>query len=143
MITTIENGLTVAWNEGAREVGVQPDEKTPAERVELQRIITNETNQIGGFADAIEAGSKANGGKLGPLMSRAEMWILRYTEVQNRGKMSAQADPKLEWVWDPRKEHCTSCERLNGKVKRRSFWQRIGVIPQNPPNPLLECGGWL
>jgi hypothetical protein len=125
-----------------RQAGLNPADITPQEQIALDARINDEFRHILPFGRDIEAGSKANKGKLRPLMNRAQAWTLRARDVSNQAKTMAQNDPKLMWVWDPAKEHCTSCERLNGKVKRASFWEASGVRPQNPDNPFLECRGW-
>lgn len=142
MDTTIRNGIVAAWNEGAREVGVQPNELTPQERIAQQGMIISERSRIFEFGEFIEANSKANKGLLRTSFARAEAWILRAQDAKNRGVLSAKNDPKLKWIFDPAKENCRTCAALNGKIKRQSFWQRVGVRPQNPPNPLIECEGW-
>jgi hypothetical protein len=139
----IEQGLTGAWREGAKDMGVNPDELTPTELAGLENMIRAEQSHIADLAERIEAGSKANGGKLQPLFDRVEgMWVLRYQDARNRARAMAGADKKLEWVMNPRKEHCSSCLKLSGKVKRSSQWLAAGVLPQNPPNDKLECKGF-
>jgi hypothetical protein len=136
MLPTIRRGLTRAADDGLLSVGIQPEDRTEAEQVALDNRIDSEFTHILPFGRDIVAGSKENGGLLRPLLERAEMWILRYTDVENEARTMAANDPKLMWVWDPAKEHCTSCARLNGKVKRASFWQGR-VVPQSPPNAQL------
>ena len=80
------------------------------------------------------------GGKLDPLMQRAELWALRYQDVKTRGRMMACGDQKFKWVLGPT-EHCSTCAKLAGLVHRGSQWRNY-VLPQNPPNEQLECGGW-
>jgi hypothetical protein len=70
--------------------------------------------------------------------SRLPMWINRYTEVVNTAKTMACANQKLMWTLGPT-EHCSSCLKLEGKVKRGKFWQESGVLPQSRQ---LECGGF-
>jgi hypothetical protein len=70
--------------------------------------------------------------------SRLPMWINRYTEVVNTAKIMAGADRKLKWVLGPT-EHCSSCLKLAGKVKRGSVWIASGIQPQSRS---LECGGF-
>ena len=53
-----------------------------------------------------------------------------------QGQMAAKENPKLRWEWTPEKEHCSSCEKLQGKVKRHSQWEAAGLYPQAP---VLEC----
>ena len=138
-------GLTRAWYEGAALCGIDPIDLSPAERQAITSVIFTEFNSIDGFLFAIEQGSKANGGKIAPLLSRADMWALRYPDVMARAQLMACSDQKLEWginVVRNIKENCSSCLKLNGKVKRASYWARVGVQPQNPPNDRLVCQGW-
>ena len=139
MMVAIRRGLTQAFEDGAKECGVLPEEFSPVERMELEQRVFDQYNYIGGFATAIEAGSKANGGKLGPLMTRAELWVNRYKDIVNRAKTMACKDQKLVWTLGRTEIHCSSCLKLNGKVKRASQWERAGIRPQHPD---LECGGW-
>lgn len=145
MMDTVRIGLTRAANEGLESVGMQPADRTPEERVALEQWIVEEIRHIDGLLSDVLEGSKANGGKLGPLLSRANRWGLRYTDIANRARMMAQNDPKLEWVINyvrQVKQNCSTCLKLNGKVKRASTWLKRNLHPQNPPNPELECGGW-
>jgi hypothetical protein len=141
MIGTIDRGLRLAWQEGAGLCGIREDEYGDEETAALEAAILSELAHIQPFADVVEAGSKANGGHLEPLFSQAEVWVLRYPDVVNRAKALACADQKLQWVLGSTEEHCESCLKLNGQVRRGSFWYSH-VLPKNPPNPLLECGGW-
>lgn len=145
MLDTVRIGLTSAYHEGASECGVQPSELTPTERIGLARIIADEQSHIAGFLDYVQAHNKASGDKLAPMLGRAEAWGLRYYDVYTRARLIACADRKLEWMINHVrvvKENCDSCLRLNGKVKRASYWKQHEVQPQNPPNPKLKCGGW-
>lgn len=137
--SAIRLGVPQAWYEGAKECGITPAELTPEERLAMQAAIWDEYNYIGGFASAIEAGSKGNGGKLGPLMTRAKLWVNRYKDITNRAKTMACGDQKLVWVLGKTEQHCSSCLKLTDKVKRASQWERAGIRPQHPD---LECGGW-
>ena len=76
--------------------------------------------------------------KLRTAMSRIPMWANRYREVMNTAKTMAGADRKLKWTLGPT-EHCESCSKLAGKVKRGSFWIASGIQPQSRA---LACGGW-
>ena len=143
LLTAIENGLTRAWHAGLAEVGILPAEMTPEERMALRQLIAGESQHIYGLLTDVEEGNKAAGGKLGPQFQRLEAWVTRALDASNRAKLMAAADPKLKWVVGPTKEHCTTCfDKLQGKVKRASTWRRLGIQPQSPPNPMLECGGW-
>lgn len=138
---TIRIGLTRAWMEGAAECGILANELTPEERQALDEAIFSETSHIDGLIDYVIKNSKANGGKLATVLGRAQFWERRYSDVVNRAKIMACGNQKLEWVLGPT-EHCPSCAKLAGQVRRASFWQKKQVHPQNPPNPNLECKGF-
>lgn len=137
--STIRRNLSKAWLEGAKECGISQDDLTEQEIEARDAFISEQFEYIGGFAEAIEENSKENEGRLGSLYSRAEMWVNRYGEIKNQAKAMACKDAKLEWKTNVRcKEHCYSCTRLNGKVKRASYWNRT-ILPRSRN---LECGGF-
>jgi len=137
--STIRMGIPKAFYEGASEVGVQPSELSPTERMEIERAIMSEMGYIDGLLTAVEAGSKENGGKLGPLMNRAAMWANRYRDVANRAKTIVGEDKKLKWVRGPTSDSCQDCIHMDGKVKRASQWEAAGIRPQSLD---LECKGF-
>lgn len=142
MTSAIWRGLTGAWYAGAAECGIQPTELSPDERSALQLVIAEESNHVGDFAASIINRSKDRGGQLGMHLERAEMWAARWQDVNTRAHVMACQDVKMKWVLGPAKEHCITCDvKLNGKVKRASYWAQT-VLPQSPPNPRLECAGW-
>ncbi len=142
MFNTIETGIIDAWNEGAKECGIAPDELSEDELNTRDERIVQERSHISEFGQAIQEGSRANGGKLTPLFKRLDLWTNRYRDVNNEAKVMACKDKKLIWILGPTEIHCKTCPSLNGKVKRGSFWSNAGIRPQNPPNGNLECGGW-
>lgn len=142
MDLAIRRGLPLAWQDGSEECGILPSEWTPEEKQALESAINGELGYIDGFLTAIEEGSKANGGKLGPLFQRADLWISRYVDVRNRAMLMACRDKKLKWVLDcirVSKEHCRDCLRLEGRVYRASIWAKWDIRPQHHG---LACGGW-
>lgn len=138
MTSAITRNLRGAWAEGAAACGIREDELTSEEIAARDRLINEQFSYLLGFADAIEANSRASGGLLGPQLQRAELWINRYDEAKNRAKTMACGDQKLKWVVGPT-EHCEDCARLNGRVYRASVWDRYGLRPQSRD---LACGGW-
>lgn len=137
--STIQRNLTNAWNEGALECGIAADELSDEEVEARDAFIEGQYEYIGGYADAIRENDKISGEKLQPLFDRADLWINRYGEIRDKAKAMACADEKLEWRINARcKEHCSSCVRLNGKVKRGSYWTKT-ILPRSRD---LECGGF-
>src|SRR5512139_1159153 len=141
MSVIIMDGLEFAFAEGAKECGITPDDFTDDEMRAINRIVDGETDQLDDFADYIIDHNKKSGSKLQALLdTRIPMWQLRYMDIVNQGKVMACADKKFKWVLGPT-EHCATCAKLAGLVHRGSQW-RDYVMPQNPQNDLLECGGW-
>jgi hypothetical protein len=139
MMTAIQRGLTLAWEDGAKECGIRPDEFTAAERMELEQFIFDQYSYISGVAEYIEANSKPNGGKWGAIASRSNMWANKWREVRARAASIACANKKMMFVLGATKEHCRSCLGLNGRVYRYETWAANGAIP---PSPAFECGGF-
>jgi hypothetical protein len=142
MDTTTTDGLTNAWHQGAQSCGVLPDELTREETIELGRAVAYEKQWISGFAVAIEENSKQNGGKLAPLFNRAKIWIGRWEGVHDKAMTMACKDQKLEWVLGETDQSCESCLKLNGQVRRASFWNGKGVLPRQHGSRWLACRGF-
>jgi len=137
MISSIRRQLTLAWREGAAEVGIRPDEMTGSELQALENMINGQFSHVTSFMDAIRAGSKANKGLLRPMLARGRLWIARYDEAKMKGRMMAAADRKQLWVLGRTNVHCSTCSKMSGKVKRASSFLAHGVLPQSR---VLECG---
>lgn len=142
MSLTINSGITSAWHAGAADCGIAPDELSPEELTALQKAIDYEHLWIGGFANTIMENTKAKGGKLTPLFSRAEIWIGRWEGTRSAARVMACKDKKLKWNQGPTEQGCPTCSRLNGQVRRASFWQAKGVLPRVHGSPLLDCQGY-
>ena len=139
---SIETAYPQAWLEGAKACGIiSLDELTVLEQNALRQATYDQFAYIPPFADAVVAGSRANGGKLAPLLRRADMWVNGYNGIVAKAKTMSCGDLKGAWRLGATEVHCSTCSALNGKVKRMSYWA-AHVLPQNPPNPKLECGGW-
>jgi len=141
MTATIKRHLPQAWYEGAKEGGLLPSELTPNERMALQNAIVDEMSHITKFAQAIEDNSRAKGGKLKPLLNRTAMWCNRYEEIRMGARALAAADMKVRWTLGDA-EHCKSCLRLDGKIKRNSYWLRKGILPRVAGALYLGCAGY-
>jgi len=142
MEAVISRGIPQAYYEGAALCGILPSELTPEERHRIEVARIEQLSYVDGFARFIEERFRADGGKWGPVQSRTDVWINRYNQVANQAKLEACADEKLEWVLNAirvTKEHCKSCLKLAGKVKRASQWKAANIQPQGD---MLECGGW-
>lgn len=138
--------LTRAWYAGAAECDIAASELSPEEKTALDNMIRGERDNIDGLATFI-ASIRTDDGTLpndvrASLFARVDLWAQRYKDAQNQARVMACGDRKLIWVLGATEEHCKTCLKLEGKVKRASQWDAAGIRPQNPPNAMLECGGW-
>lgn len=144
-VNNIGEQLTRAWNEGAREVGVDPADMTDEDNDYLDNIIANEHEYVLGLAEEIEA-ARESGATLDEFRTqyraRIDMWSNRYNDVKNEAKLYFGGKTRLEWTLGATEEHCSTCARLNGIVAYAEEWAESGFQPQKPPNDMLECGGW-
>lgn len=139
MDTQITKQFDSAWTEGARTVGVEPDERTSEEQATLDNAIADEISYLGGFADAIAENSRANDGALQPLLDRADLWGNAYASIVTLAQLSSGGDPKLKWFYGDTIDHCPDCSQYRGKIFRKSEWNEVGARPQSRE---LACKGF-
>lgn len=138
MVSAIGRNFTQAWNRGISSCGITPAEMTEDEQKALESRINSELVYVLGFADAVDA-AREKEEAITTLFSRLELWVSRYNEVQDYAKITVCKDKKFRWVYDPIKEHCDDCSKLNGRVYRGSIWAKYGIYPKSRS---LGCGGW-
>jgi hypothetical protein len=139
MSLAIERGFTQAWYEGAKIYGINPSELSEEEHAALTSEVNKETGYIYGLGQAINANTKALGGKLAPLISRAELWVSGYNRVRVLGSSYAAKDQKAIWRRGMTRESCVDCKRYNGRIHRMSVWRKYGAIPHAYE---LACRGY-
>lgn len=135
----LRSGLIGAFNRGAAACGISAGEMTGQELKARDEIVSVNIGFLGGYGEAIVQSARAVGGALAPILSRAEMWTNRWGEAFSEGQMLACRDQKLEWVWNPIKEHCDDCLKYHGRVYRASSWAKVGIYPRSSE---LQCGGF-
>ena len=135
----IDRGFNRAFRVGAASCGVKPNQITNEMDAALQDKINSQFSHIVSFADTIM--TKGDKGKLSAAFNKLGIWVARYGEVENLGKVSACGKQRLKWVIGIA-EHCRSCLRLNGIVKPASFWQSKGILPRVAGAEYLECHGY-
>lgn len=144
MARSLQRGFERAWQEGADQCGISPEERTTEETDALAAAVATNVGFVPAFAQfiidyrdrALAAGNKVVFG--GVLRSRAQLWHNRYQDIVNQAHTLACQDQKMEWVLGPT-DHCSSCIKLGTLVKRGSVWASSGVRPQSPD---LACGGF-
>lgn len=144
-VVEIRNQLTRAFNEGARDVGVEPSEFTEDDRQHLEGWINSEYEHVLNLAQAIQD-LYMSGATLEEFRSairwRIELWAHRYQEVVNEARVWFGGKTRLIWVLGDTEEHCASCSQLAGIVAFADEWDQSGIRPQRPPNHFLACRGW-
>lgn len=141
-LAAVTRGLTQAWTAGARECGIEPEEWSSEEKSELDKAIRYELSWVDRFGEHVIANSKAKGGKRGPLYSRLEPYVGRWEGIRSQARAMACKDEKLEWVLGPTEKSCASCSKLDGKVKRASYWYGQGILPRVHGVAYLTCQGF-
>ena len=143
MANEIENQFTRAWNEGAREMGVEPGDMSEDDLLILEDLIVTEQNFLDGIAGDIEEyiaeGGHTDAEFNGRFRARAGLWANGYNSMVTQAKLHFGDRDKLEWQLGATEEHCATCSQLNGIVAWAREWSEAGVKPQGN---MLACGGW-
>lgn len=140
-IVLVEDQARRAWNEGMRNVGLDPAQITINQRAHLQEIINREFNHVLDYASAIED-LKKEGKPVDQLRARCDLWANRYPNIVNEAMAYCAPHDRYRWQYGDTVQHCSTCAAMNGIVATGVQWRASGILPQSPPNPRLECGGW-
>ena len=138
MTSAIFRGYEQAWREGAAQCGMALEDRTTAEQARLDQEVTSDLGHLSAFHDFIAKNSKANGGKLGASLSRAELWANRYGFIVGVAQQMSCGDMKYQWRVGPT-DHCYDCATYDGRIYRGSVWASVGAQPQSRR---LACGGY-
>jgi hypothetical protein len=143
MAEIISVQLPKAWAAGMDENGLSyPDDMIEEWQLQLDGIILSEYNYVDGFAQAI-IDARDNPDALPGLIKRGDLWANRYNDVQNQAlMMTAGGKDRMVWILGDSEENCPTCSALNGIVAYSREWEQSRFKTQNPPNGMLECGGW-
>jgi hypothetical protein len=137
----IDNQFTRAWNQGAREMGVNPNQFTMNDIAQLANRIAAERDHMLQLADDIMV-ARAQKIDLATFRARfqmrAEMYANRYNDILNEARVWFGGKELLEWVVG-QTEHCADCLRLNGVVAPANEWMQYPLRPQCRE---LECQGY-
>jgi hypothetical protein len=144
-VDEIRNQLTRAFNQGARDVGVDPSEFTQVDLDHLESWINSEYNYVLNLAQAIQD-LHVTGVSLDEFRSKIQwrvgLWSNRFNEVVNEARVYFGGRVRLEWQTGPTEHGCPTCNALDGIVAFAEEWDQARVRPQHPVNPHLACEGW-
>lgn len=140
MVSAIYNNFSDAWLAGAKAVGVNRADITPAQWNILRNEINNQYNYVTGYADAIYANNRNEGGRLSELFSRADMWLNQYERIKSKAMIELAGNKRLKWIVSSMiKNHCDDCGKLDGRVYTAKVWKQAKIEPRSHE---LACGGW-
>jgi hypothetical protein len=142
MASLIQGQLTQAFRQAWADEGFDGD-LPPYLSGALEEMILSEYTHVDQFyRDIVDA--RIDETSITPLLMRAGLWAQRYVDAyeQARHLITMELGGNEEWVLGATEEHCPECYALNGIVARASEWDQLAVHPQQPPNPVLSCGGW-
>lgn len=138
MTELIQDQLTGAFRAGLREVDAQMTDELQAA---LDEIVNSEYDHVLDLGTSILEARDAQSGTEG-IYSRLDSWAERWNDVKDKAMLlAAPKDLAFQWVYGDT-EHCETCATLNDTIAYAGAWNRAGLKPQNPPNELLDCGGW-
>lgn len=135
----------VAWAEGMMDVDLTLADMTARERQALQAATNAARGAVRGLQRFITAHLKKDDPTrtyANTIAPRVNIWINGYAAVANRAAAMAGKDQKMEWRLGPTDINCRSCLKLDGKVKRASWWADNSVLPRIPGAPWLSCKGY-
>lgn len=138
MVSAVDYYMREAWNIGAAQCDISPDDMTEEEKTERSNMASAQFGYLPGLASYIMANNRDSKTKLEDIQPRLDMWSNRYREAVSRGQAMACYDMKAQWQFGGTVEHCRSCRQLVGQVRRMSFWQ-AHIMPQDKR---LECKGY-
>ena len=141
MVSSIMRHLLLAFEQGLKVCGMTLDDLEERERLQGLEFANKQFAHIADFGRWIEAHNKESGGLYRSVTQRQSVWVARWQESFNIGKTLACSDRKVEWVLGMA-EHCRSCLKLSGKVKRMSYWRDKGVLPRVAGSLVLACHGF-
>lgn len=142
---SIDLGLRRAWNEGLRDVGVEPRNMDMEAQFRISNIVVEQWQHIEGLADWIIENSKENHGLLRDLQLRVSEWSNRYDQTRVEAHLYGPQEQHFKWSLGPTEKHCEDkgssigCVTLNGVVAPASHWRARDL---HPGCRHTTCGGW-
>lgn len=130
-----------AYVEGLREGGIPQEEMDAQDKAAIQEWQDTQLAHVNQFAaDAVAARGDDN--KQAQILSRLDMWVNAMQTIGGMGLMSAQKNQAGTWRLGATEAHCKTCNALNGKRHRLSWYSSRGLIPREPGSKTLMCKGY-
>ena len=115
------------------------DDLTEEEQAALAAAIALNLESVEGLSADIYAG-EYRGDDANNLEDRLALWVSVAAGLYFMGQvMAGGTEVKLKWRFNPAKEHCSDCARLDGQVHTAEQWRASGWIPRDGR---LACKGF-
>src|SRR3990170_281816 len=129
------------YGEGLRAAGIDIDEMDESDRENIAGWVAEQVTHVRDFANAVVDARKDKAAQSN-LVSRVEMWVESLNTLGNLARASAQSNASGTWTLGRTKEHCDTCNGLNGKRHRVKWFISRGYIPRQPASQILQCSGY-
>lgn len=134
----------LAYGEGLAAGGVPAEEADESDQNAIAEWVASQSSYVNDFAKAVVEAAK-DASKSAAIRQRVDSWVDAVSTIGNMGKMSAQKNMMVTWRLNAHHqttEHCKTCPKLDGSRHRMKWFTDKRLIPREPGNPNLECGGW-
>lgn len=127
-------GITILSNQDLLNDGL-----TTEEQQLLQEQIDISSESAISLAQSVADGSFAGDEGAASLAIRMLLWTNTAAFLFSLGQLFREDNPFFMWVFNPIKDHCVDCVRLNGQVHTADEWRRSGWVPRGF---VLNCRGF-
>ena len=113
----------------------------PEARAAIANLISQTDLSASNLAGDIYGTLSATGGTmtLRQMMARTAIWVNMAVMSYSAGQLWRKDNPRLQWVMNPIKDHCSDCLRLDGQVHTAAAWRTSNWLPRATH---LECHGY-
>jgi len=139
----IRKSAQPAYFEGMREGGIQApeDDATEKDYASIKKWVTEQAGYTGDFSSAVVE-ARGDESKRAEITRRVGLWADSVSGLGQAGLLSAKSDRPAVWHLGETETHCTTCQGLDGKRHRVSWFLQRGYLPHSPGNEILECEGY-
>ena len=140
MNMTIKFGLQSAFEQGADDVGVSPDEFEQADKDLIASIIDEEKSHVADLLTFLDGLANDRNAKLSDADYRLNMWANRFQDVLSQARVNFGGKQRMEWKLGEAEKHCHTgdndkpgigCANLSGIVLFAAEWDKLGIKPQS------------
>lgn len=133
----IKKYIRLAYIDGLTDGGIADAELTDDDEAAIKAMAQEQSQYVSSIGETLFKGdgiseAEANG-------KPAMWWNKSIYPAYTAGLQSAAKNGYFEWVLNPDKENCKSCQRLNGQIHRMRDYTKSGWLPKSSK---LECGGF-